>query len=542
MFKFLFYTNNRINKRVLFVICMSALSGIAAASLAAIINEVAEAFIVGSHGGSLSILVFFIFVLIILFFSRRIALRSGVDLVERSLETFRNTVGNQLRQSSLIKMERLNQGEIYTKLSIDTKKISRATISCIRAIQSITTILIVIVYIFTFSFVAGISFLALFTLGIFYYQINYRLLVETIDEMAGKETELYDSFGHVLDGFNELKLNSDKNDDFFHHYLIPLCDTVKNLRISVGKRYVDINAFCFVLLFYLALGSIIFLFPFDYSVSLRFKIIAMSAFLWEPIEYLKGIIPVLLMAKVSVHRLQELQKQLTLSEHLSEYVVSQVKEPEPFETLTIKSLQFQYTDMDGNTSFAVGPIHVTIQQGTIVFLSGGNGSGKSTVLKLISGLYPSLSGAFFLDHKEIDISKHRHLFSVVYTDCYIFDGLYGINPVEYQNIDDLLQLMAIDHKVQWKNQKLYHTGLSTGQKKRLAFVVSLLENRPIYILDEWAAEQDSTFKNKFYMELLPMLKKRGKTIIAATHDETYFHVADQVVHMQYGKMTSETIQ
>ena len=148
---------------------------------------------------------------------------------------------------------------------------------------------------------------------------------------------------------------------------------------------------------------------------------------------------------------------------------------------------------------------------------------------------------FYLNGMEIDIFQHRHLFSVVYTDCYIFDSLYGIQEVDDQTVYDLLKLMEIDHKVQWKEKKLYHSGLSNGQKKRLAFVIALIEDRPIYILDEWAAEQDTTFKKQFYTELLPLLKKRGKTIIAATHDEQYYHVADRVISMQYGKMVSEDL-
>ncbi|KPA11571.1 ABC transporter ATP-binding protein yojI [Candidatus Magnetomorum sp. HK-1] len=541
MFKFIFYINNRINKRVFFVISMSALSGIAAASLAAMINEAGEATILASSVDILKMLPFFLFVVVILFFSRRMALRSGVDLVERTLETYRNDIANKLRQSTLMKMEVLDQGEIYTRLSVDTKKIARAYLSSIRGIQSIATIGLIIAYIYSFSFVVGICFTALFTLGIFYYQINYQLLIKSIDEMTHSETKLYDDFGQVLDGFNELKLNADKSEDFFYNHLKPLGKKVKNLRISVGKRYVEVNAFCMVLLFYLTLGSVIFLLPVDYSVALRFKIIAISAFLWEPLEYLKGVIPQILMAEVSINRLKELENQLEFSPRITEFVSPPIKPQQLFQQLKIESLEFKYTDMDGNTTFTVGPIHADINQGETVFLVGGNGSGKSTVLKLISGLYPPYKGLFYLNGMEIDIFQHRHLFSVVYTDCYIFDSLYGIQEVDDQTVYDLLKLMEIDHKVQWKEKKLYHSGLSNGQKKRLAFVIALIEDRPIYILDEWAAEQDTTFKKQFYTELLPLLKKRGKTIIAATHDEQYYHVADRVISMQYGKMVSEDI-
>ena len=541
MIKFLFFTNNQINFKAIFVAMMSVISGIIAALMASIINEAVEDIITQKSVSFLNnLLPFFLIGLIFLFITRRIALRSGVNLVEQTLETFRNKIANQLRQSTLQKIESLDQGEIYTKLSIDTKKISSASLSGIRAIQAIVTIILVIIYIYFFSFLAGICFTGLFALGILYYQIYYRLLIETIDEMTQKETELFNDFGHVLDGFKELKINSAKNENFFLNYLLPLGNEVNNYRISIAEGYVKINAFCFFLLYYIALGCTIFMLPLDYSVAIRFKIFAMSSFLWEPLNLLTGTIPSILSANISIKRLNELERQLEVSSKLSETVIlSTIEQSFQFKKFQMEAIQFHYIDKDGQSTFSVGPIDVNIHAGETIFFVGGNGSGKSTVLKLISGLYQPQSGRFFLNDMETDIYRFRHLFSVIYTDCYLFDKLYGIKQVEDQQVEYLLELMGIDHKVKWKNRKLVHSELSTGQKKRLAFVVALLEDRPIYIFDEWAAEQDPIFRKKFYLELLPMLKNRGKTIIASSHDDQYFHAADQVITMNYGQMEGE---
>jgi len=540
MLKFIFFKDNKLNIRAIFVIVMSIVSGLLAASLASIINEAAEIIIIQDHSDAvLYFIPLFLFLLTLLLFTRRIALRSGVELVETSLEIYRNNIGNQLRQSELLKMENIDQGEIYTKLSIDTKKISRASLSAIRTIQSIVTVVVVIIYIFTLSIQAGICFMFFFTLGIIYYQIHYMFLVNTIEEMAQKETRLFDNFGHLLDGFKEIKLNTAKNEDFFHNNMIPLGNAVKMLRIEIGNGFIDIARFCFVLLFYLALGSIIFILPTTFSIALRFKILAMSAFLWEPIGLLSESIPVVISAKVSINRLIDLEKQLNTSSTFSEYVSrSQPDALNSFRCLQIKSLCFNYTDSDGKRIFGIDSINAKINEGEIVFFVGGNGSGKSTVLKLISGLYPPLSGSFLLNGSEINITQYKYLFSVVFTDCYVFDGLYGISNICDQEVQKLLKLMSIDHKVKWKNQKLQHSGLSTGQKKRLALIIAILEDRPILVLDEWAAEQDPAFRKMFYTELLPMLKNRGKTIIAATHDDKYYDVADLVIKMQYGKIIS----
>jgi len=538
MIKFLFFTNNQINIKAIFVAMMSVISGIIAALMASMINEAVEDIITQKAVSFLNnLLPFFLIGLIFLFITRRIALRSGVNLVEQTLETFRNKIGNQLRQSTLQKIERIDQGEIYTKLSIDTKKISSASLSGIRAIQSIVTIILVIIYIYSFSMLAGICFTGLFALGVMYYQIYYRLLMKTIDKMTQKETELFNDFGHVLDGFKELKINSVKNENFFLNYLLPLGNEVNNYRTSIAKGYVEISAFCFILLYYIAIGCTLFMLPLDYSAVLRFKIIAMSTFLWEPLNLLTGTIPSILLANISIKRLNELESQLDVSSKLSEKVaLTTVEHSFQFKKVQMEAIQFHYMDKDGQNTFSVGPVDANIHAGETIFFVGGNGSGKSTVLKLISGLYQPQSGRFFFNDMEADMYRYRHLFSVIYTDCYLFDKLYGINQVDDQQVESFLELMGIDHKVKWKNRQFVYSELSTGQKKRLAFVVALLEDRPICIFDEWAAEQDPVFRKKFYLELLPMLKNRGKTIIASSHDDQYFHVADQVITMNYGQM------
>ena len=80
------------------------------------------------------------------------------------------------------------------------------------------------------------------------------------------------------------------------------------------------------------------------------------------------------------------------------------------------------------------------------------------------------------------------------------------------------------------------TRLSRGQRKRLALVTAYLEDRPIYLFDEWAADQDPLFRRVFYQRLLPELKRRGKTVVAVTHDDRYFDAADQLIKLEEGKV------
>lgn len=79
--------------------------------------------------------------------------------------------------------------------------------------------------------------------------------------------------------------------------------------------------------------------------------------------------------------------------------------------------------------------------------------------------------------------------------------------------------------------------MSTGQKKRLAYIASVLEDKQIYVFDEWAADQDPEFRKYFYEVLLQDLKQKGKTIIAVSHDDRYFSAADKVIKLEYGSIS-----
>ena len=84
--------------------------------------------------------------------------------------------------------------------------------------------------------------------------------------------------------------------------------------------------------------------------------------------------------------------------------------------------------------------------------------------------------------------------------------------------------------------RLSTVDLSTGQRKRLALVLALLRDRPVFVFDEWAADQDPEFRDAFYNQVLPELKRRGKTVICVTHDDGFFHLADREVVFADGRV------
>ena len=174
-----------------------------------------------------------------------------------------------------------------------------------------------------------------------------------------------------------------------------------------------------------------------------------------------------------------------------------------------------------------------------MFIVGGNGSGKSTFIKLLTALYEPDSGSIRWDGEQVtaaNVGAYFGLFTVIFSDFHLFDRLYGIDPVDTTALRRLLFEMQLDHKVSFSDGRFSTTDLSSGQRKRLAMVVARLENRPVCVFDEWAAEQDPEFRKHYYEVLLPQLKAEGRTVVAITHDERYFHVADKVIWMEEGRI------
>jgi putative ATP-binding cassette transporter len=214
-----------------------------------------------------------------------------------------------------------------------------------------------------------------------------------------------------------------------------------------------------------------------------------------------------------------------------------------FNEVELAGVTHSYHQENDDSHFMVGPVNLAFRPGEIVFLVGGNGCGKSTLAKIIAGLYPPEAGGIRVDGRPVtDANRddYRQLFSAVFSDFYLFDSLLGLNGA---NLDEQAQLylrqLHLDRKVKILGQKLSTISLSQGQRKRLALLTAYLENRPFYLFDEWASDQDPEFKNIFYKQLLPDLKARGKAVLVITHDDNYFSCADRIIKLDYGQVLYE---
>jgi putative ATP-binding cassette transporter len=216
-----------------------------------------------------------------------------------------------------------------------------------------------------------------------------------------------------------------------------------------------------------------------------------------------------------------------------------------FDKIEMRNVIFRYVDKLSDIAFQIGPLDFILRAGELVFITGGNGSGKSTFLKVLAGLYPPDSGELLLDGVPINSDTrdaYRALMSAIFTDYHLFQRLYGIPAPEQSEVDRLLTQFRLADKTALSDGEFRTLELSGGQRKRLALLVSLLEKRPVLLLDEWTSDQDPEFRRKFYYELLPDLMEAGATVVVITHDDRYLdelHLPARRLRMDEGRFVEQ---
>lgn len=518
------------------IVFMITLSGLANATILVIINSAAEMIsnqALEAQYGLLYLTTFAIYV-----YTQRFALFETVKALEKFIRKVRVRIADKIRLSELPFIENSERGEIYTRLTQDSNLISQSGLFLIIAAQS------GIVMVFSYLYLAWLSPISFFITFVFlsisfYIYLFYQKRITKLLQMATqKEAKFFAYFSHLLDGFKELKMNRQKSDDLFEQ-IDTLSKETELLKVNAGLQQITTMMFS-RMNYYLLLAVLVFVVPFFHAsqVDEIYKISTTVLFIIGPIAMLVSSLPILSQSNVALENITELETQL--DEVIIDKIYSQ-QQPmvSDFEEIQLNKATFSYQDKQGKPLFSIGPINFSIKKGEMVFIVGGNGSGKSTLLKLLTCLYHPNAGSLDLDCDPLlrnQYASYRSLFAIIFTDFHLFNKLYGLANIDDKQVKKLLRLMQLDKKTKYRAGEFTHLDLSTGQKKRLAFVAALLENKPIYIFDELAADQDPQFRKYFYEVILPDLKLKGKTIIAVTHDDKYFHVADRVLKMEEGQL------
>ena len=356
---------------------------------------------------------------------------------------------------------------------------------------------------------------------------------------AGRDT-LVGHFRTLIDGFRELKQHRPRRSAFLTKGLEPAAAAVRD-RAVAGQTLFALAEGWSELAFFGFLGFLVFILPavreFDRSTLAGAVLVVL--YVMGPLDVVLTWAPILGRARASLDRIDALIPSLGDPGD---------DDPEPTpdaprnvrESIRLEGVTYDYPGADGDRGFALGPVDLTLRPGEIVILAGGNGSGKTTLVKVLTGLYAPTNGTVRLDGRAVDGNSreaYRQLFSVLFADGHLFRHLFGLDrPGLDLDATVGLDRMALGGKVRVEDDAFSTTDLSQGQRGRLALLTACLEDRPVCVFDEWAANQDPHFKRAYYREVLPALRASGKALLVISHDEDYYNAADRVVRLCDGRV------
>ena len=525
-------------KAVFLSIITGVFSGICNAALLAVINAELKAghptrMLLWSFGGLCVLLP------LSRFSSEVLLSRLGQEAMYR----LRMKLCGQVLGAPLRHLEQLGPARVLATLTDDIPNIIAALnvlpVLCVNAALVVGCL----VYMGTLSWLLFAIVLGFMIVGIVSYQFPI-IKVQKIFLAARKNAdELLGHLRALTYGAKELKIHHARKEAFVKDLLDVTATSMKENNIAGLRMYSGAASWGQTLVF-IVIGLYLFVLPasshFTTSVLLGYTLALL--YLMTPLQVIMNALPQIGRATVALQTVEQLG--LTLAKTRAEGAV-QIGLPETrWRQLELRSVTHAYTTENESQSFVLGPIDLAFKPGELVFVTGGNGSGKTTLIKLITGLYLpeqghiSFSGA---DIVEDNVEWYRQHFSVIFSDFYLFERLLGLmgSQLDVQAQQYLTEL-KLSEKVKVTDGKLSTIDLSQGQRKRLALLTAYLEDRPIYVFDEWAADQDPYFKNIFYLHLLPELKAKGKTVLVISHDDRYYSVADRIIKLDEGQVVSDT--
>jgi putative ATP-binding cassette transporter len=517
----------------------AVMSAIANAAVLATINQAAALPAADGTAGSLIALGIAILIYAL---SQRTLMLSASNLAEATVDSLRGRFVAALQSADLIDIERLDRNQLYNTIGSEMQVISDGALNLIIIGQSAILVIAVMAYLAWLSLAALLLASSFTAIAAWFHISRTQQISEQLARAFATSTALFGGFTDFVDGVKEVKLNFARSGELAA-YLRQLSSEVARQRLATRELFTA-DFVASQVAFFLLAGVVVFVVPMltDVDHPTVVKITASVLFLIGPISAVVGGLPVLQRVNAAADAILSVEARLT---EIGRDAPSISAPPAmAFERLALDGVSFSYGSVDGEPGFHVGPINFAVNHGDVVFITGGNGSGKSTLLKLITGLYRPEDGEIRLNGQLIgpdQLSGYRNLFSAIFQDYHLFRELYGIPQVDRDRAQQYLTLMEIQDKVQIVDRSPTTLALSSGQRKRLAMVILLLEDRPVYVFDEWAADQDPAFRQKFYREIVPMLKQSGKTIIAVTHDERYFDAADFRVHLEEGQLRAEAV-
>lgn len=486
----------------------------------------------------------FIGLITISFLSTRYFQHYMVDLTNNIMYGLELTIVEKVRNSSFESFEKLGPERIYAAIG-DTRVLSRVPEIFVTLINSAITLICSLAYLFWVSPMGGVTVLTLMIALLVLYLFRNTKIQRDMNQVRDMQDSYYSYLRELLGAFKQVRISPTRSNTLFSKFILSNRNSSKTLAIRASRKYV-VNELIGVYSWYVVLGIIIFLLPLAFKANQAqiAAFITTVLFMMSPVAQLIMMFPLYTAFKIAVERIDNIDKQLQTD---ALPVPTEDVSATSFQSLRFENVVYKYSADNGSTfSLEVADFNLTKEE--ILFIIGGNGSGKTTFINVLTGLCKPVSGKIYIDEREStwqEFSVFCNSMAVVYTNQHLFRENYDEFDLSennsklsyFENMVNLDGVLKIDQE---KNR--VETKVSKGQQKRLSLMLALLENKPIIVLDEWAAEQDPQNRKLFYTRWLQEMKAMGKTIIAVTHDDDYYHVADRVMKFNFGHISQITTQ
>lgn len=448
------------------------------------------------------------------------------------------TIFSKILQASLIKLENLGSQRFFTAVE-DLRVFGLLPYTVTHTVNSVLMLILCLIYMFTISISSALIVVVLIIAVAACYLFVISSMSKKVTSLREYNDDYYKYVDDVIKGFKKLKLSFFRTENLMNKFLKPNRDQAGELDFNISYIFLSINLISQYGL-YAIIATILFVLPgwglLDQADVIAYVVIVL--FISGPINNLINLQQTYTRFIVANKRIKDFLKDFEVHEEIKpQHEIVNT----PFESIEFRDIHFSYNNNLNDPAFALGPINLTVNEGETIFIVGGNGSGKSTFINTFTGLYTPSKGEIFLNGKEIESNQeNQNLIAAVFTDDHIFSHNYEKYTVENNpEYKQLLEMMKLDKVIVDDKESSARRKFSKGQSKRMSLIFALMEKKPILVLDEWAADQDPYFRKFFYEELIPKLKREGKTIIAVTHDDAYFHLADRIIKFNYGQIDAE---
>jgi len=443
----------------------------------------------------------------------------------------RTQLVKQILDTPVAQVDNLGSARLMASLSTDIQALTTAFVRMPELVQGIILAVAVSLYLGSLSWPLLLIIMLWIALTIWISTLLVKHVYQNLTHIRDINDALYQDYQSVIEGRKELALNQQRAKQLYTQDLVGHAKAYKKTIIKADTYHLSAVNWSNIMMF-AAIGVIFAVASYlGLSLGVATTFALTLLFMQSPILHAVGAYPTLQTAQVALDKIQSLQ----LAEYQPEFISPTANKA--WQTLTLRNIDYQYSSQD----LILKQVNLTLNKGDVVFLIGSNGSGKSTLAKVLTGIFAPTSGEMTLDGRlitEANRAQYRQLFSAIFSDQHIFKQLIGKDgsAVDMDLVQYWQHRLQLQNKVSIDGDKLSTDKLSQGQRKRLAMLTTVAEQKDILLLDEWAADQDPAFRRVFYQHLIPELKALGKTLFIISHDDSYFEHADRLLLMKQGKL------